>query len=98
MTCLLDTTDSFLKQLASIATCRYLKELPCTKHNTNESIDYLNKPSQHLKSTKQILYANEPIFCYHVTVYCSLGMLMFTLYIFQLHNYYELLSFKSNHN
>lgn len=40
MTCLLDATISFLKELDSMATGSYLKELVCTKHNiTNESID-----------------------------------------------------------
>ena len=82
MSCLLDASNCFLKQLDSVATWRYLKELVCTKHNiTNDSIDTVpQKAITTFEVNHEVFHANKPIF--HcgvlVTANCSLGMLMFT--------------------
>ena len=39
MTCFLDATNSFLKQLDSMTICRYVKELAVQNTTQNESID-----------------------------------------------------------
>lgn len=79
MNCFLDATNSFFKLPRSIATCRYmyLKELELGMYTQDKwKYRYLRKPQQQLKFFMQI----SQFFCggVLVTVYCSLGMLMFT--------------------